>query len=331
VPTAVVYWFLCPFIFVKQFPDDPWIPRFFALSIPLTLYAGLLLPIFQGAGDFRRWNFGRLLRGGVWALLVVVLALSARLSVPVLLLVQLGIYALMIAYLAPMVGRLPAREPEEDPAGSMGRIFRYGWAIFLSGIAYMVNQQLDQLLLSLWVSPAELGQYAAAVTLSGALLLVPAAVGPIVFSRMARSADEPSLQWRHQRQALLLTAVLLVPSGLCLAALGPFVTRLVYGAAFERAGEVLRILAPATVFLGVAHTLGDVLRGAGRPMDTTYGFTAGAVLTIGGLAWALPRFGILGAAWVSFFAYCAMMAVQLHFLRRWKTKQVQTAPSPTIP
>jgi O-antigen/teichoic acid export membrane protein len=190
-----------------------------------------------------------------------------------------------------------------------------------------VNQQLDQLLLSLWVTPSELGQYAAAVTLAGAILVIPSAVGAIGFSKVARANDDPSEQRRHVKIAFACSAALLLPAGVLVAILAPWITRILYGEAYGHTAELLRILAPAAVSLGMGMILADVLRGMGKPMYVTYGAIAGAVITIAGLALTLQRFGTRGAAWVSFTAYTVMMLIQCCFL--WKL--MFRSPIETLP
>ena len=330
IPAMALYACLCPFIFHAQFPNEMWIPMTFALSIPLTLLSGLLYPIYQGSGSFRYWNIGRVFQGGAWTVLLIAMMLFHHLTVIKLLLFQLGILALLGVYLFINVPRLRSREGKEGPA-RMGNIFSYGRAIYISSIAYMVSQRLDQLLLSLWVTPSELGQYAVSVTLSGTLLLIPSAVGPILFSKMAMNSDEPANQEIHQRNVLRLALVFLMPAGLFLTVAGPWLTQVIFGPTFSRAGNILQVLAPATVLLAVSNVLSDMLRGVGKPMYSTYGLLAGMVLTLLGLFWALPRFGIWGAAWVSLGAYATMMAVQFVFWRRWKSRYLLVAPSSAIP
>lgn len=315
VPAMVIYWWACPWILGKQFPNEHWIPGIFSLYIPLTVYAGFLLPIYQGSGDFTRWNIARVFRSGGWTLAVVVLAFLAWLTVLNLLIIQLLILAVLSVYLYSRLGYLEGRNKGEGTE-PLRLIFKYGFAIYLSGLAYTVNQQLDQLLLSVWVPPSDLGQYAAAVTLAGAILVIPSAMGPIGFSKVARASDDPSEQRRHVRIAFAWSALLLLPAGLLVAILAPWVTKILFGAAYVHTAELLRVLAPAAVSLGMGMILADVLRGMGKPMYATYGAIAGAVITIVGLALTLRRFGTWGAAWVSFTAYTAMMLIQCYFL--WK-------------
>jgi O-antigen/teichoic acid export membrane protein len=317
IPAMVAYWFICPFLLRKQFPEASWVPGVFALSIPLSLLTGLLLAIYQGGGQYRAWNIGRLFRGGAWTTAAVVLWCVAGLTVLGLLLAQLAILAVLAVGLYARAGTVPShvKEGSEAPAGA---IFRYGRAVYLSSIAYMINQQLDQLLLTFWVDPSDLGQYASAVTISGVLLLVSSAISPILFSEMARSSGDPLLQKRHQSRALSLAAAVLLPLGAVVTLAGPALVTWIYGTAFGEAGRLLRVMAPASIFLGIGNVLSYVLRGAGRPMDATYGLGVGVVLTVVGLVVALPRYGIWGAAWVSLVAYGSMAAVQFLMLRRWE-------------
>jgi O-antigen/teichoic acid export membrane protein len=320
VPAALIYWLVCPWILGKQFPNESWIPGLFSLYLPLAIYAGFLLPIYQGSGDFTRWNIARVFRGGAWTLAVVGLALLAGVTVLNLLIVQLLILVVLCVYLYSKLGSLAGRN-KGDGAAPLKLIFKYGFAIYLSGLAYTVNQQLDQLLLSIWVTPSDLGQYAAAATLAGAILVIPSAVGPIGFSKVARASDQPSEQRRHVKFAFLWTAFFLVPAGLVLTILAPWVTNVLYGPAYVHTAQLLRVLAPASISFGMAIVLADILRGLGRPMYGTYGAVAGAVITILGLSWALGRFGTWGAAWVSFTAYTAMMLIQCGFLWRLRSKR----------
>ena len=130
----------------------------------------------------------------------------------------------------------------------------------------------------------------------------------MVFSRLARTVDEEGDA--HARKALALGGALLLPAGLLLTAFAPALVRLIYGPAFAPAGQLLRVLTPAAVLLGLSNLLADNLRGGGRPCLPTFAMLVGLGVTIPGLAFALPRYGMWGAAWVSLFAYGAMLAVE---------------------
>jgi O-antigen/teichoic acid export membrane protein len=325
VPVMGIYWLVSPWILGKQFPNETWIPGVFALSIPLAVYAGFLFPIYQGSGDFTRWNIARVFRSGAWTLSVIGLAIAAGLTVLNLLLIQIAILVVLCVFLSAKLGTLEGKNKGEGSA-SARLIFKYGFAIYLSGLAYTVNQQLDQLLLSIWVSPSDLGQYAAAATMSGFVLVIPSAVGSIAFSKIARASDQPSEQRRHLKFTFLWSTLFLVPAGLVLMILAPWVTRTLYGPAYVQTAQLLRILAPAAISLGIGMILADVLRGLGKPMYGTYGVVTGAALTVVGLAFFLRQFGTVGAAWVSFTAYTVMLVIQCCFL--WKVMRMTSTEEP---
>lgn len=313
IPTMIAYWVLCPWILGHQFPENILVPRVFSLYIPTAIYAGFLLPIYQGVGDFQRWNIARVFRSGAWTFSVALLAMFSVLSVLNLLFVQIAILCIISIYLFSRLGVVNS-EASNKSALAVRPLFRYAFAIYASGLAYTINQQLDQLLLSLWVTPSDLGQYAAAVTLSSMVLIIPAAVGAIGFSKISRAVANPGEQQMHIKVTLAWGAMLLIPVGLAITVLAPWLTSFLFGSSYAHAGELLRVLAPAATVLGLGMLLADVLRGTGKPIYATWGAVLGAVITVCGLALTLRRYGTWAAAWVSFVAYASMTSLQLVFL-----------------
>lgn len=306
LPMALAYFLAAPYLLRVAFPELALSVRLFGCFIPLTLWAALWMALYQGKGDFVTWNLAKVLRSAGYTAWIATALLLGVASVPVVLWSQVVLAVLSLALLGLRMPRLPA----DDSPGAvpLAKLLRYGLSVYASGILYMLNQQLDQLLLSLWVPARELGQYATAASLSAIVLVVPSTLGPVVFSRLARTADEGG--YSHAWKALALGGAILLPAGLLLTVFAPALVRLIYGPAFAAAGQVLRVLAPAAVLLGFSVLLADILRGAGRPLLPTLAMLAGVVVTIPGLAFALPRYGIWGAAWVSLFAYAAMLAVE---------------------
>lgn len=313
LPAAAVYAAAMPWVLRKQFTAFSPALWCFVLVIPISLYGGFLHPILQGEGAFRQWNTGKVLRGAGWTAAVSLLAVVGWLTVDTLLFAQVATLGIFCCYLHAQVNRgLEGSLPQ----GVAPKIFKYGLAVYASGLTYMVNLQLDQILLTQWVGAEPLGLYAAAASLSNALLIVPSAIGSISFSRMARATAGQALQKGITRQTLGLTLALLVPCVVLLAVAGPFLVKLLYGDSFALSGRLLWVLAPAVLFLGMGQILADLLRGAGRPMLASLGAIAGAVVTALGLLVALPRWGVWGAAWVSCAAYALMMGVQGVLLAR---------------
>jgi antigen flippase len=308
VPMAFVYFVLAPLLLHKQFSPVPLWVRCFGLLIPLSLWFGLWWEVFRGVGDFVTWNVVKLLRSIGYTAWIAAALLVGAASVPVVLWSQFAIAMVSLTFLAfRLRGVTPTGETEAVP---VRRIMRYGAAVYVSSIFYMMNQQLDQLLLSLYASADALGQYATAVSLSGIIVAGSASVSAVAFSRMARANDDRFKSKAEITKALILGALLVVPSGIGLTAFAPTLVRMVYGPLFAPAGQVLRILAPAAVLLGGGNVLSDLLRGFGKPLIPTYAMAFGVVVTVPSLIWLLPRYGMWAAAWVSLVAYAAMLGVQ---------------------
>ena len=125
----------------------------------------------------------------------------------------------------------------------------------------------------------------------------------------------------------------IVGSALFLAA--RWLVLFVFGPGFARSAAAARILLPGMVAVGLNQVLYDGARALGDPALPSYaqGFAAG--ITLLGLFLALPRFGFIGAAWVSTVAYTATLAAML-ILYRWRLRfQVKTLlgtlPTPCVP
>ena len=86
-----------------------------------------------------------------------------------------------------------------------------------------------------------------------------------------------------------------------------------FGAKF--AGSVLacRILLPGTAFLGLRQVLYEGARALGKPAVPSYAEGFGTLVTISALYLLLPRYGFVGAAIASTFAYGASFVFILMF------------------
>jgi O-antigen/teichoic acid export membrane protein len=180
-----------------------------------------------------------------------------------------------------------------------------------------VNAQLDQLVLSQTVRPADLGRYAIAVSLTSLPIPLAAAIGNVAFPRLAArlaTAPEPG---RLDRMAVLgaagIATALLVP----LAAVAHWAVPLVFGPAYNGAVPLLWILTPGAVFLACGQVAGDLLRGHGQPALVAWAQGLAAVFTVLLLLALLPVIGIYGAAIASTVAYgIALVAMLNRLLRR---------------
>lgn len=278
-----------------------------ALS-PLFIAGGVWMSSLQ-AVDIAAWNRARIVQPVAYFTGVLGLALTGRLTLT----------TASTAFCVSLVvqtwhARRRARQAVEGAAASTGKLYstlyRYGAKVSAATLPRLINMRLDQLVLSVLpaIAASELGIYAVATSLSWLALPAAAAFGSIAFPAVAGSTLETRTR-RIERMSLLgsasvAAAVLLV---VCLAA--PFVVPRLFGRDFGAAVACLWLLAPGTICLAVNGVLAAVLQGRGRPLSTSFGEGAAAVVTVVLLLALTPHFGIRGAAAASSVAYLSATIV----------------------
>jgi O-antigen/teichoic acid export membrane protein len=212
----------------------------------------------------------------------------------------------------------------------------YGIAQIAALTPAALNADLDQLVLSQTVRPADLGRYAIAVTLSQLPIPLVSSIGNVAFPRLAAQRVATDTTRRLQRLAVLgsagIAAGLLVP----FAAVAYWLVPLVFGAAYRGAVPLLWILTPGAVFLACGQVTGDLLRGRNRPIVVAWAQGLAAVFTVALLFALLPLVGVYGAAIASTVAYGVALAAMLRSLWRLPAAAGEHGPknlaiAPTAP
>jgi O-antigen/teichoic acid export membrane protein len=267
------------------------------------------------AWDLHRWNVVRLTQPvlgliaiiTLWRLRLLSLD-SALLAVAVTMLLQLG-----WAYRScRRTGLAPGRAHAE-----LARpLAAYGVAQIAAVTPAALNAQLDQLVLSQTVPPADLGRYAVAVSLT--LLPIPlvSAIGNVAFPRLAAERAATRATRRLQRIAVLGSAGLATGMLIPLALVASWLVPLVFGAKYSGAVPLLWILTPGAVFLACGQVVGDLLRGRNRPIVVARAQGLAAIFTVGLLFTLLPFVGVYAAAIASTVSYGVALAVMIRCLWR---------------
>jgi O-antigen/teichoic acid export membrane protein len=188
---------------------------------------------------------------------------------------------------------------------------KYGFKTQFETVNSYINQRVDQLLLSLFVAPRELGLYVVAVTLSLAVGFFPQAMGIVTLASGSNLPPSEARQAISLSFRLSLVWLLLLCTGIFVVA--PQLIVFFFGPKF--AGSVLacRILLPGTAFLGLRQVLYEGARALGKPAVPSYAEGFGTLVTISALYLLLPRYGFVGAAIASTLAYGTSFVFVLMF------------------
>ncbi len=182
-------------------------------------------------------------------------------------------------------------------------LFKYGFKTQFEAVNSYANQRMDQLLLSLFVAPRELGLYVVAVTLASAVGFFPQAMGIVTLATGSNLPPNEARQAISLSFRLSLAWLLVLCAGLFVVA--PQLIVFFFGAKFTGSVLACRILLPGTAFLGLRQVLYEGARALGKPAIPSYAEGFGTLVTISALYLLLPRYGFVGAAIASTLAYGA--------------------------
>ena len=286
-----------------------------AFCTSIVAFVGASYTYALQATDLRSWNVVRVSQPVLSVLGIAMLWRLRLLTLPsaIVVLAVTMIIALAWAYLR-------CRRAELAPGRACRDLIRplagYGAAQIAAMTPATLNAQLDQLVLSQTVPPADLGRYAIAVSLTSLPIPLVSAIGNVAFPRLASQRLQGNSAARLQRLAVLssagLAAGILVPMALVAYWLVP----LVFGKGYAGAVPLLWILTPGSIFLACSQVVGDLLRGRKQPIVVAWAQGFAAIFTLVLLFALLPVVGVYAAAIASTVAYGAALAVMLRLLRR---------------
>jgi O-antigen/teichoic acid export membrane protein len=213
-----------------------------------------------------------------------------------------------------------ASRPARFDVEAMRAIRRFAGGMAAITLLALLLTQVDKLLLSKLVSLTDFGIYTLAATVAGALsfLVTPmaTAVSPRLTELVAR-ADEYALAATYHR-ASQWVAVLLIPPALVMAA---FAEPLLWAwtgdhALAQRTAPLLALLALGTMcncFMQVPYMAQLAHGWTGLAVRTN---VIAVALIVPAIAWAVPRYGAIGAAWVWLALNVGYMLIPIHFMHR---------------
>lgn len=174
------------------------------------------------------------------------------------------------------------------------------WPLILGGMVVMVYMRIDQVMIKKMLGPSDVGQYSAAVRLCEAWYFIPLVIANSL-SPAILSAREANTKLYTLRLRMLFRFMIVVSLAVAIpmAYFAEPIIQTLYGGEYSSAGNVLAIYIWAGTFvaLGVANSKWLVAENL-QVYSTIYA-ALGAVSNIVINLYAIPRYGIAGAAWAT--------------------------------
>jgi O-antigen/teichoic acid export membrane protein len=201
--------------------------------------------------------------------------------------------------------------------GRRREIIRFCLMTNLSGCSRVLTGRLDNLVLALFATPAAVGLYDIARSLTNHLRELAGPLQMSVFPEMARLAAEGAHQKLRQleRQITITLAAAVVPVCVVGTVAAPMLIPLLFGDAFEGAVLLFQILIWHLLWLPVVWIPGDLLV-RGRAATVTGLNWLDAVFFVGLLLLLVPSFGAVGAACAGTTRYLVFIVLSVVVWRR---------------
>lgn len=210
---------------------------------------------------------------------------------------MLAVSGAQLGYGLVRLRRVTARAPAPGPRVSSSVDWRAVATIGSFTILTIIYTRADSVLVG-WIKGEDsVGLYTAAYTIMLGLQIVPWMIGTALVPVFARThASERDVFASAWHQGIRAVLVIASPLSLLVSLLATPIMKQVFGSQFAPGGTALAIVIWAGPLAGFNTIIAGVLRGARREAWLTTTAALGVVLNVGLNLWAIPVFGISGAA-----------------------------------
>jgi O-antigen/teichoic acid export membrane protein len=291
-----------------------------SLLFPTMLLAAWSSALIQGQRDYRSYNLTLLVQPLVFCAAILLLrsfgAITPVTVISCTILSQLSLWCSSER----RISRFGA------PAAAQHRLadaLRFGLRAHVSNVITFLNYRLALYLVSFMLGASAAGTYALSVQLAEVFWLVSGAAAMIVFPESAAKGRTPA-QLQRMIEQVALTVVLITGSGALLAGmLAPLAIPWIFGQ--EYVGSVLPFvtLLPGVVLWSYMSVISNSLAGMGCQGVNIGGALLCLTINIVGDLFAIPLWGVQGAALASTIAFSCTALFTVIAYKRIMVAKVQ--------
>lgn len=187
------------------------------------------------------------------------------------------------------------------------------------GIVYAIslliinlNYKIDVILLDRLSTAYETGIYSKGSNIIQYLWNIPMILSTIVFARSATAKDGKVFSLKVT-QLLRLSLIIIGAGALIMVVFADVIIVGMYGVAFERSVDVLRILAPGVVLLTLFKVMNMDLAGKGKPWVAMKAMIPSLAVNVVLNFLLIPEYGSIGSSWASTISYSFAAILFIYF------------------
>lgn len=273
---------------------------FASLLFPMMLLATWSSSLIQGSRDYQLYNRIMLVQPAVFCVAVVVLRAANAVTVfSVLccyLLSQLSLWLLSETKINTFVPR---------GAGGTGLVasLKYGLKAHASNIITFLNYRLALYLVSYMLGTEATGKYVLSIQLAEVLWLISSAASMVVFPESAAHSKSPAELRKMITKIAGSVFQITFAGAVVAAAAAPFAIPWIFGKEYQGAVLPFIILLPGIVMWSYMSVISNSLAGMGHQKINIVSALLCLSVSVSGSLWAIPKYGVHGAALASTIAF----------------------------
>jgi O-antigen/teichoic acid export membrane protein len=285
-------------------------------AIVPTVYQRCGLGVLQGLRLFVSFNVLRAVPSALFAVIAAGLWISGDRSF----LPYAAAWALSQAVFAPLTMRTARRAADRTELGtgeapSKAALLKFGRKSLFGGAPPVEGYRLDQSVVALFLAPAALGYYVAALAFTNLPRFIAQSFSlvstPVVAGRLTHRAATRTM-WRFFWLAIPFYMSIVIVLWLS----APLLVRVFFGSAFAQAGGLSRILLVATALFCARRVLADAARGAGYPGIGSIAELVAFLSVLPLFATFVPIWGLDGVAYALVVSSTIALSILVISLRR---------------
>ncbi|MCB0793748.1 MAG: polysaccharide biosynthesis C-terminal domain-containing protein, partial [Flavobacteriales bacterium] len=206
-------------------------------------------------------------------------------------------------------------------------MLRQGGLIQAANLLQLLNYRLAYYLIEYYQGLSALGVYSVGTQLSESAWIAPKSIGTVLYTRVSNASDGDGarrLTLTSAKVAVILAGVvvvfvLLVPDTLY---------QVLFGREIQGIAPIVLLLAPGILSMAVSQAFSHYFSGTGANQHNLIGSGIGVIITVLVGTWAIPIYGLAGAAATASLAYASNVTYQtVVFLRTTRSDLSDLLPS----
>jgi stage V sporulation protein B len=196
----------------------------------------------------------------------------------------------------------------------IGQIFAYGFGAFISNLFLTSVFRIDVFFLNNYVSLSEIGLYSVSVNVGELLLLVPNALGLVLFPHLSGLEGQELLNTMSKIGRLSFILGLIGCVGLMFFGY-PFIL-IIFGSKFTKAFVPLLLLLPGLMAMTLNYSYSNFFTSTGQSYVPAKCFGLGLAVNLLSNLIFIPKFGIIAAAVTSSITYIIITLCFVFIIRK---------------